>query len=140
MFEKVLYPVDFSSSAQKSVEKYLLSNKDAIKEVILLYVIDSSYYDLIDTSKKKLLSELKDKVTQSMTLESERLKPLKVRGVITDGNPAEEIVKLADKEDVSMIIMPSHSSLKFYSGLLGSTTMKVLSKTDKPVLVLKVGK
>lgn len=139
MFDKVLFPIDFSPSGS-IVEKYILKNLENTKDLILLYVIDSSYYDIFDTSKKKLISELKKKVVEGLKKEALRLKPLNVRAIMSDGHPAEEIVKIAEKEDVSLIVMPSHSKLKFYSALIGSTTMKVLSKTKRPVLVLKVGK
>ena len=66
------------------------------------------------------------------TFGTENVKPL-----VRFGLPWEEIVKVAEEEDVSLILLPSHGKLGFSHELLGSTTVRVLRKTKRPVLVIK---
>ncbi len=60
----------------------------------------------------------------------------KVKPVVRFGFPWEEIVKVAE-EDVSLIILPTHGKLGFSKELIGSTAMRVLKKTYRPVLIIK---
>jgi len=57
--------------------------------------------------------------------------------IVRVGIPYEEIIKIAEEENVSLIILPSHGKLNFSHEIFGSTTMRVLKKTKKAVLLIK---
>ena len=68
------------------------------------------------------------------------MKAKNVRIMVTVGIPYKEIVRIAEEEDVSLILLPSHGKLGFSHELMGSTTIRVLRKTKKPVLIINTHK
>ncbi|HQK55793.1 MAG TPA: universal stress protein [Methanolinea sp.] len=60
-----------------------------------------------------------------------------VRATVCEGDPAEEIIRHARENDVSLIVMKSAGKRGFIKNFLGSTTMNVTRNADIPVLVLK---
>jgi nucleotide-binding universal stress UspA family protein len=152
MFRKVLFPTDFSEGAERAANRFERVNEAKVDEVILLHVIDegrleelmNGYYllyqngqmELEEIEKKlreKYMAKLQDKVEDvKRVFKTEKVKP-----VVRFGIPWEEIVKVAEEEDVSLILLPTHGKLGFSKELLGSTAMRVLKKTFRPVLLLK---
>ncbi len=57
--------------------------------------------------------------------------------IVRVGIPYKEIVKVADEEDVNLIILSAHGKLGFSDEIMGSTTLRVIRKTNKPVLIIK---
>lgn len=53
------------------------------------------------------------------------------------GDPAEQIVAAAGKDDYDMLVMGSHGHGRFTSVALGSTVTKVLSGCKVPVLIIR---
>jgi nucleotide-binding universal stress UspA family protein len=53
------------------------------------------------------------------------------------GEPAEEIVKFAEENQVNLIIMGTHGRTGLASIFLGSVTVDVIKKTCIPVTVIK---
>ncbi len=150
MFREILIPTDFSKGAEISIKKFIRGNKMEVKEAILLHVVD---YDTIDTliNGKQLLYESEEKETKDierklMEESKKKLNKIKedikkiakeIKIIVKVGIPYEEIVKTAEEENVSLIILPSHGKLNFSHEIFGSTTMRVLKKTKKPVLLIK---
>ena len=149
MFRKILIPTDFSRGAEISIKNFIRRNKMEVKEAIFLHVVD---YDTIDTliNGKQLLYESEEKETKDIEkkLIEESKKKLneinqeikiakEIKIIVKVGIPYEEIVKTAEEENVSLIILPSHGKLNFSHEIFGSTTMRVLKKTKKPVLLIK---
>ncbi len=59
---------------------------------------------------------------------------------VVTGRPAEEIKKYATTHNVDLIVMGTHTSSGFGGSLLGSTARKLINVSDRPVLVVPVGK
>jgi nucleotide-binding universal stress UspA family protein len=62
---------------------------------------------------------------------------IKVKIHTSVGNPAEEIISLAEREDVSLIAMSSHGTGWLKQLGVGSTTYDVAKIGDRPVLVIR---
>ena len=152
MFRKILFPTDFSEGFIRAIKRFSQQNKIEVNECILLHVIDEDYleelmngYSLLYVSEKKeyedIVNELKEKAMKRLSEETERCRelihPKNIKTLVRIGKPFEEIVKVADEEDVSLILLPSHGKLGFSHQLFGSTTMRVLKQTKKPVLIIK---
>jgi len=60
-----------------------------------------------------------------------------VRATVCEGDAAEEIIRHARENDVSLIVLKSAGKSGFIKNFLGSTTMHVARNSDVPVLVLK---
>jgi nucleotide-binding universal stress UspA family protein len=61
-----------------------------------------------------------------------------VQSQVLSGRPASEILRYADENDVSLIIMASHGRSSPGPWLLGNIVAKVLRATSKPMLLIRV--
>lgn len=155
MFKKILFPTDFSQGAYAAIKSFEKSNQMEVGELILLNVVEESvleemmeYYTFYYDRYKSEKSELKDiearlkeervkRLNEKAQFVKDILKPKSIKLLIRFGLPYKEIIDVADEEDVSMILLPSHGKLDFIHEFLGSTTHRVLHKTKKPVLLIK---
>ncbi len=143
MFEKILYATDFSDEAREALE-YVKKLKDAGgQEVVLLHVIDRrGLDDLAKFSKKdvpNVLGDLEKKMAGEMLpLEKElRDKGFTVTKRIEKGGPCNEILRVADEEKVSVIVVGSHGKSNIDQMLLGTVSYKLVKRVKKPILVIK---
>jgi len=143
MFEKVLYPIDFSELSEK-VLPYVLTLKDVgARTVVLLHVIDSGILDtLTHYSPVELLEtrqRLNDIAAQKMESPAAAFHDagftVKIR--IEEGVPFREILRIEQEEQVSGIVMASHGLSNIKEMLLGSVSEQVIRKAKSPVIVIK---
>lgn len=149
MFEKILYPTDFSECAKKALEYVKKLREAGAKEVFLLHVIDEAKIRFLlkgiawagggtgyeERYKDKILEEAIDKLK---VIQKELSSAgLKVKAEIKEGVPPKEIVKIAEEENVSLIVMGTHGRGRGASLLLGSVAENVIRHSSKPVFVIK---
>ncbi len=155
MFRKILFPTDFSEGAMRAIQRFNRDNESEVKECVILHVIDegkledmlngySYFYKREDREMHDIEEKLKEKAMKEMQERAEKcremMKAKNIKMLVRVGVPYEEIVKVAEEENVSLILMPSHGKQGFSHELFGSTTMRVLKKTKKPVLIIKTHK
>ena len=131
--KKILWPTDFSNSAEKALPYVTSLTQKYQAEIHVLYVIEDiahheSWYGEFDKARVDKLMERANKVA------NERLSqvcekyldgcPLYIKHVAV-GDPAQEILKLIDKEKVDMVVMASHGEKGHYR--FGSVTEKVVA-------------
>jgi nucleotide-binding universal stress UspA family protein len=144
MFEKILYPTDFSDVATKAFQ-YVKQLKEAGgKEVVVLHVIDQSNLDLLSTYSTiqdylNIEKEIKEKASEEITFLVNELKQLGfiVKSRIEKGIPFREVMRVAEEEKPSVIIVGSHGKSNLEEILIGSVSEKVVRKIKYPVLVVK---
>ncbi len=139
MFKKILYPTDFSGCAEKAFG-YITKLKEAgAKEVVVINVLDerSTAYG-IDSGVKFLL-ELEKEMQGGAEGIKKRFETagFKAKAIVRRGVPAREIVKAAEEENVSIIVMGSAGKSMLGEILLGSTSENVIRRSKKPVLIIK---
>ena len=142
MFEKVLYPTDFSDVAQKALV-YINQLKSAgTKKVAVVNVIDSRTLDLLVyapthymTIEKNLRDDAEEKIASVRKYLEERGFEVSTRVEI--GIPGDKILELEKQEDVSMIVLGSHGKSNIKEMFLGSVSERVIRSAIKPVLVVK---
>ena len=147
MFSKILYPTDFSKVAGRAINYIKKLREAGAEEVIILHVIEDYDLELMVTAcewKEGKVNECIEKVKDDLEKQSlkkmveigEKLgmnfKPLVVRG-----KPFHQIVRIAEREHVSLIVMGSHGRGEFAELLVGSVTENVIRHTKKPVLVVR---
>jgi nucleotide-binding universal stress UspA family protein len=71
------------------------------------------------------MQKMIDSTKQAAETYSGKLGKIQVKSDILFGNPAEEIIKCADKEDISLIIMSTHGQSGIRRWTLGSVANKV---------------
>lgn len=141
---KVLWPTDFSSSAEKALPYVTDLTQQYGAEIHVLYVIEDiahheSWYGDFDKnhidklmewankSAKKRLDQVCEKYLNSC--------PLYVKHIAV-GDPAEEILKIIDQEKVDVVVMASHGQKGNYR--FGSVTEKILKSSPVPVTTIPV--
>jgi len=131
-YRKVLFPTDYSANSKHAFAHALQLTKFEQGELIIQHVV-SDYFErtphwitLFD------VRELQLQLDSFAGLEMEKMlrsipRDVTVRSVISKGRTAEEIVALAEKEFVDLVVMGSAA---------GNVTNSVIRATNRPVLAV----
>ena len=155
--EKVLYAVDLGKNAKPALSMALdLARKYDAKLILLFAVepysssaVESIYLYFPQESLKEMhersIEEVKERINQQIQdLYSELIEnelPDKNFEIhVIDGVPAPTIIKTAEKMNVDLIVMGSHSHGALDNLFLGSVANKVVNRSTKPVLLIPVKK
>jgi nucleotide-binding universal stress UspA family protein len=143
MFERILYPTDFSDVSKKALDYIKQLKEGGAKEVIILHVLDERGIDAAARYAPGIAVEvektMREDAGQELRSAEKQLKEhgLKVHARITIGIPLREILNIEENEDVSVIVIGSHGKSNVEEMLLGSVSEKVVRKCKKPVFVIK---
>ncbi len=123
IFSKIMLTTDFSSAGEEAIIR--AEELNGVHEILLVYVIGSD-------------GEF-DEAASRLNLLRERLasKDRKVTVHVLQGHPAKEILTLAKKQDVSLIMMSSQGKSWSRQIRVGSTTFDVSRRAECPVLVVR---
>jgi len=143
MFNKILYATDLSEKSLLILNALPEMRCIGIKEIIILRVVNLSrilgtpkgvdipaYIKAIESESLPLINEIAEKIRE-MGFQAKPVIPLPA------GDPTVEIVKIADKENVDLIIMGSRGRGTFKAILLGSTAEGTIRKAKSPIIVFK---
>jgi len=137
LFEKILFPVDFSPSCVAMAPYVQRASAILRAKVSLIHVVDPGSFnsfalvtepfseiaeDYLEIGRARLDSFLTEEFPAA---ESSR--------IVVPGDAAAEIARVGREGGFDLIIMPTRSG-RFRQMLLGSTTAKVLNDADCPVL------
>ncbi|MEA3312890.1 MAG: universal stress protein [Caldisericota bacterium] len=138
MFEKIIFPYDFSEYVEKAIPYIEKFKSIGGKEVIIIYVVE--YNEIF---KHVLYKELEVKrFEEKMNL---KLKPLKekfekigfdVTICLEFGPPDKVIIKKTLEYKADIIVIGRKGRSAVGSFFLGSTTLSVLQRASIPVLVV----
>jgi nucleotide-binding universal stress UspA family protein len=141
-FKKILWPTDFSGSAEKALPYVRSLTEKYNTEIHVLYVIEdiahhkSWYGDFEQAHIEKILkweektaTERLDQVCASY-LEG---CPLYIKHIAV-GDPAREILKLVDKEKVDAVVMATRGAQSHFQ--FGSVAEKVVKNASVPVITI----
>ncbi len=148
MFRKLLHPTDFSECSSKAFEYVkALCRSGIAEEAVLLHVVNKKRVEAMamgvawfgetalefeEEFRERLTKEAKEKLDR-MAEEVE----CKVKTIVRYGNPVREILKVADEEEVSLIVVGSHGRSNFEEVLLGSVSEELVRRARVPVLVVR---
>lgn len=149
MYKKILLPTDGSKNSEKAIEHALNIAEHEDAEIVILNVVDSVYLtglpeeDLI-TKSEMILEEESKKVTSRVEtiikeLEEEKgdeSKDIKMSTRTIEGNAADVILQISEKEDIDLIVIASSGKHMLDRFLLGSVTEKTVRHTKVPTLVI----
>ncbi|MGQ9669416.1 MAG: universal stress protein [Desulfosoma sp.] len=150
MFEKILYPTDFSAVSQKALRCLKAMRGAGVKLVVALRVLNDKTMACIakgialsgkDVANflNEVLESLRQEAWEDMRpIESElKAAGLKVTSRVEEGVPHVKILEVANEENVSAIILGSHGRSNLSSVLLGSVSEYVIRHAKKPVIVVR---
>jgi nucleotide-binding universal stress UspA family protein len=132
MFKKILVPTDFSAASQKVVECLPGLKSVGVQEVVIAHVVDIRLAGGLAVSLQKSDEE----ILEQNKAELEQV-GLKVKTEVLVGIPFVEIVRLANRESASMIMMAEKGTTFAEEVLLGSVTESVIRHAKRPVLIQK---
>ncbi len=132
LFDKVLLATDYSPAAEQLFQCLPELKSFGLKEVILVHVADTSSAG----GNAPEFQKHNAKILETYKKDLEAL-GLKVRIKVPIGFIAEEINRIADEEQASLILVGSHGKGIIRSRLMGSSTTNILRKSTTPVLVEK---
>lgn len=138
---KILVPIDGSNNSDRAVSEAKKYAEFIGGEITLLTVVKPltvPYFgnqELIKIDNKNL--ESAKEVVLNEALEEFEDFDGKVSKKLRKGNPADEILEEAEREDYHLIVMGSRGLGAFSKTILGSISDKVLNHTEKNVLIVK---
>lgn len=141
---KILCPLDFSENSMEALDNAIEMARQLSAKLILAHVITpipvvptpshpsefdiSSYREMLkDTADKNMDSIVKDKIPSGVEFEK----------IISSGDPAQEIDKIAQNEDVDLLIISTHGRSGLKHLIFGSVAEKIIRHTPCPVLTIK---
>ena len=144
MFEKILYPTDFSDVAEKALGYIKRLKASCARKVVVLHVIDSRSFERLH---RFMGEEQLDSLKQYREEETQKLLKgiakdladagLEVKLRIESGIPVREILRVEKDEDVSALVIGSHGVSNLQELFLGSVSEKVIRRCRSPVFVIK---
>lgn len=132
LLEKVLLCMDYSAPSEKLLKCIPELQSSGLQEIVVLHVID-----IHSTAAQE--TKMQEKIEQKLMKTQKELQELGLtvttKKVI--GIPSDEIVRIAEEEQVSMILLGSHGKGFIKNRFLGSTTFDVLRLSETPMLIEK---
>lgn len=132
MFDRILYPTDFSEAAAAAVPFIQQLREAGAREVIVVHVVDGGILapaaEIFESEARAALDDVVGRL---------RAAGLAVRPEFRVGGAAHEILELAREERVSVIVIGSHGKGLVREALLGSVSDAVVRRAQVPVLVVK---
>ena len=139
--KKILAPTDFSELSKLGIRYAFDMARDTGAEVFVYHIIDlggewrgirtdrTFYHDMLEEHRRLLDKFIADTFP-------ERVNMVKPRPVVEFGSSFKNIVDLAEKENVDLIVMCTHGRTGLDHIILGSVTEKVVARAPCPVLVV----
>jgi nucleotide-binding universal stress UspA family protein len=133
----ILFPTDFSTASDAALEHAATLAKSTgsgllivhVEEPPLAYGGGELYYGLPEPDSERILKMLED------VKPSDPAVPFTHR--LTMGDPASEIVRIAEDEGAQMIVLGTHGRTGFTRILMGSVAEAVVRRAPCPVLVYR---
>jgi nucleotide-binding universal stress UspA family protein len=139
MYKTILVPVENRETDQTILQHIRPLARLTNSKLVLVHVADGWVARNYEQFKLQESDEMKSDREYLNTLENElRSEGFEVRSVLAMGDPATEIIKLAQAQEVELIAMTTHGHRFVGDILYGSTADKVRHNVDVPVLLLKV--
>jgi len=130
IFSRILCPTNFSDFSQKTTA--LAATMKGIGEIIVLHVVQVTEPGLDPVEALKTAEEriktLCDELAQN---------GIKARSMVVTGEPGDEIVRIADEEDVSLIWMRSPMKGCLHDFFFGSMVHDVVMHSARPLMIIR---
>lgn len=143
MYETILLPTDGSAGADDATTRGLDLARAADATVHILSVVDTSAEPTgIDDADAETLRQ--EEEARCRTAKDRIVKQASDRGLepvaeIRQGVPHETILEYGDEHDADLIVMGSHGRTGAERARLGSTTERVITLGDTPVMSVPLG-
>ncbi|MFC4245420.1 universal stress protein [Natribaculum luteum] len=140
MFDALLFPTDGSDGAA-DVFEHVLDVAAAHDSTVHVLNVADTMRDSVTRIQGTVIDTLEQEGEQIVRDAAERAEQRGVSTVtdVRQGEPYGTIVDYADARDVDLVVMPTHGRQGLERLLLGSTTERVVRRSDVPVLTIRPG-
>jgi nucleotide-binding universal stress UspA family protein len=142
--KRILCPTDFSQLAEEALEAAASLARDYSAELLVVHVVESLPF--VPGSAPNPISQIKEQGEDLEADAAARLRALitkvippgiPVSPLVESGQPAPQIVALAEALDADLIVMATHGLTGWRKAFLGSVTERVVKLTTKQMLLVK---
>ena len=135
--KKILFPTDFSTSSDAGLQQATSLARDTGATLLIVHVEEppaaygggEMYYGVLEPDNSELLKMLEAVVPTDPTVSYEHRMLM--------GDPASEIVRVADEENVDLIVMGTHGRSGLKRLLMGSVAESIVRHANCPVFSFK---
>lgn len=138
--QRILVAHDGSKASDKALRRALEIALSMNASLTVLAVVPELYLtELLDADRQRIAEALKRETEENMERIRKSLsgKPIEIKFLVREGDPAEKILETAHKMKVGMIVAGSHGKHGTKKFLLGSVSLKIVEYSKCPVLVVK---
>jgi nucleotide-binding universal stress UspA family protein len=133
----ILFPTDFSHASDAALQHAEAIARQQQARLVILHVEEPPlaygggelYYGLPEPSSERIMKMLEDVQPSDGSLE--------FCHKLTMGDPASEIVRIAEEEKADMIVLGTHGRTGMSRLLMGSVAEAVVRRSPSPVLVYR---
>lgn len=133
----ILCPVDFSAPSNYAFRSACLLAKSCQARLIVLHVVES----LLTGAAGGMLVPLPEIDDKALVERLKKVRPknprIRVEHRLADGDPAAEIIRVADETDADVIVLATHGRTGLGRLLMGSVAEQVVRKATCPVVTIK---
>lgn len=140
---KILVPIDGSKTSKRAIEEAkLIGEKFKAKLIAFTVIPETTIFEQFPTNFPYALEVSKANTEHAELVLSDIEKllkdyPYETETLYKTGDPASEIVELAQAKEVNLIIMGNRGLGAFSRTLLGSVSSKVINHSNISVLLVK---
>jgi len=135
--KKILFPSDFSTTSDAAIRFATSLARDAGASLLIVHVEEppaaygggEMYYGIPNPDNSELIKMLEGVVPTDETVPYEHR--------LVTGDPATEIVRLAEDEKIDLIVLSTHGRTGLKRLLMGSVAEAVVRRAPCPVLTFK---
>ncbi len=131
--KRVVIPIDTSDISRIAAEQGAYFAKLLDVDVSIISVNDTQQFMLSTILENKIQKEKQQVIDEVCSIAKNH--GVDSRTVMLDGNPAQEIVKYINDDD--LVVMASQGKKGFNKFLLGSVSEEVLKNAPCPVMIIK---
>ena len=148
-YKHIMLPIDGSDPSRKAEKECIAFAKSIGAKVTAIHVVShfhlhfqpwatpKSVHTKIEKEHEEEAKEIAQKVVSAIVARAKE-KGVQCEGLVVVGDhPYEEIISSAENRKCDLIMMASHGRRGLDAVLLGSETVKVLTHTKIPVLVVR---
>jgi nucleotide-binding universal stress UspA family protein len=139
--KNIIIPIDFSEDSLKGIELALLFTLKQYSNIQMVYVQKKSsdynspgYFEEEHKWAEKKFKEIIARYEPRLGNDS------KLRYIIKSGKIYKEIVSQVESYKDALVIASTHGASGFEEFFMGSNAFKIISATERPVLVTRTGK
>lgn len=147
MYERILVPTDGSETSRRALEEALALASESGGEIHALYVVDTSTAGWAGLGDEEFGVEV-GRIVDILEADGEEAVAeaaaageaagVTVVTAIEQGTPYRAILTYVDESDVDLLVMGTHGRRGLDRFILGSTTERVIRRSDIPVLTIRL--